>query len=248
MGSRSAGETVARSRRARAAAVAAVSRSVELAVAHRRLLDEVQRSRMRTRQNRHFAYLRAEVGRRPVAALVRRDGSVSGHPEWLQLAERTVSTSVLVAGMHSTIDPMLTVLSLARTCDRLDSLRLVDVGDRGVYPRSCAVASMDGPPSPWLTIDEEGWDNVHVVRLSGELDLAGVPLVEEKLRTARCSELRVDLTGLTFCDVKGLSALLSMKSEREHNGCLVRLLGAHGIVRRIFEKTGLLDELEELDD
>lgn len=139
---------------------------------------------------------------------------------------------------------MATVLALTRTCDEVVSVRLFDVANRGVYPTSSAVASIY-PATPQLVIEGDHRGDVHVIRLLGELDLTNAPDVWDRLCAEKCSTLQVDLSGTTFCDAKGLSALLGAKRKRERDGCRVSLLGARGIVRRVFEVTGNSDQLDD---
>ena len=53
-------------------------------------------------------------------------------------------------------------------------------------------------------------DDTVLLRLVGELDMATAPLVDHAVATALAAHphhLRLDLTGVTFCDVAGLRAL-----------------------------------------
>lgn len=219
-------------------------RSLTLAAESRQIRERVRSMRLVSRRASHFAYLHAELSGWPVVALVRRDGSAAGHVRWLRLARCLIPLSLPAVEKHSSIDPMVTVLSLSRTCDQLTALHLLDAGSRGVYPESRAVASLSAGWSP-LNIDVDEWGDVHVVRLRGELDFATVSELKEGLRDVKCSTLQVDLSKLTFCDAVGLSALIAAKHERRLDGCNFAIVGAQGIVRRVFEVTGLVHELDD---
>lgn len=221
---------------------AVLAHSRQLTAANRRLLACVRATQPADDRATHFAYLRAELGDQPVLALVRRDGSAAGHRQWLRRAERLIPFTG--AGNHPVPDPILTVLSLTRSCDRLDALDLLDAGDRGLYPPGAAMASEGSSPSP-LAIDVDEWGDIHVVRLNGELDLMSESALRDKLCAVRCSTLQVDLSKLRFCDASGLTALMAAKRERELEGCRVAIVGARGIVRRVFEITGYAEELDD---
>ncbi len=63
-----------------------------------------------------------------------------------------------------------------------------------------------------------------VVRVGGEIDLATVPALQERLHTLIAGghhALVLDLTQVTFCDVPGLNALLRAETHaRSHGGRL----------------------------
>lgn len=91
-------------------------------------------------------------------------------------------------------------------------------------------------------VDDEG---VHVVTLFGQLDLSNAPRVRELLHGMDGRGTIVDLSGLTFCDSSGVAALLGARSDAESGGRSLALRGATGIVRQVFEVTGLTTLLEE---
>jgi len=89
-----------------------------------------------------------------------------------------------------------------------------------------------------------------VLQAMGELDLAGAATMEEMLSVA-CSvpaeTVEVDASALTFLDVVALGVLLEAHERllKESRGLSVR--GAVGIVRRVFEITGLTSLLDDGD-
>jgi anti-anti-sigma factor len=58
--------------------------------------------------------------------------------------------------------------------------------------------------------------------------------------------LTIDVTGLTFLSASGLEVIASAARRAEQAGGQVRVAGASGIVRRVFELTGLQPLLTDL--
>jgi anti-anti-sigma factor len=81
--------------------------------------------------------------------------------------------------------------------------------------------------------------DVHVVSLRGQLDLASAGAVRDALVQIAGSTVVVDLSDLRFLDSSGIAALLSARSQIMQGGHGFQLRGAHGIVRRVLEVTGL---------
>ena len=89
---------------------------------------------------------------------------------------------------------------------------------------------------------------MHVIELSGELDLDGAPQLEEELRSAESGDataIVVDLSGLEFIDSTGIR-LLVLAAERLPEGRLSLLRGP-AQVHRVFELTDLADRLPFAD-
>ena len=98
------------------------------------------------------------------------------------------------------------------------------------------------PPSPdagagtsTLSVCHRERDGVHVLELSGESDIATVRALEAALGaavlTAGSQEtLVIDVSALTFCDVR--SATLVLEAGRTVR---TSLAGAHGVVERVFD-------------
>lgn len=76
-------------------------------------------------------------------------------------------------------------------------------------------------------------------RLIGDLDLASATHVRWALPRMAGRELVVDLSRLSFMDAAGLSSLLLVRRHFEETGRRLRISGARGGVRRVFELSGL---------
>jgi anti-anti-sigma factor len=82
--------------------------------------------------------------------------------------------------------------------------------------------------------------------LRGELDLASVVALEERLSAAeRDSPARIvlDLSGLTFIDSSGLRVLLLADGRARESGRELVLTQSTDAVQRVFEMTGARDLL-----
>lgn len=201
-------------------------------------------ARLASRPLSHFARLTGEVAGASLRALVRQDGSASGDDAWLELSQLVPLAPPAVTRWAGAPSPLSTTLRLARSCDRLLTLELVDVGRpnarlaagmRAMWPDEATSFSMD--------VHEEG--PVHHVHLTGEIDLAVAPTVEARLVDVAGSTVDVDLADVTFLDARGLSALLTARQKITAAGHGFRLRGAGGTVRRVFDLTGLGDLLDE---
>ncbi|HKP89376.1 MAG TPA: STAS domain-containing protein [Thermoleophilaceae bacterium] len=91
-----------------------------------------------------------------------------------------------------------------------------------------------------------------MVALSGDLDVASAPSVEERLGELELPEspavLVLDLRGLSFIDSTGLSLLINTDSRARKAGRHVTIVSGRGAPRRLLETTGLnrrLDVVEE---
>ena len=67
------------------------------------------------------------------------------------------------------------------------------------------------PPRFDVAVEEA--NGIVVLRLSGELDLMGEPILQDALERARGRTVRIELTDLAFMDSTGLRALLSAARE-----------------------------------
>lgn len=80
------------------------------------------------------------------------------------------------------------------------------------------------------------------VSLEGEIDIAAVPGVRERLDAlfdAGCTSLVVDLSGVVFIDSSGLGVLISALRRARERGGSVSVVGANEDVARLFGITGL---------
>ncbi|MDP8968212.1 MAG: STAS domain-containing protein [Actinomycetota bacterium] len=90
-----------------------------------------------------------------------------------------------------------------------------------------------------LTVRSRRGGDVHVLALSGELDLSGAPVVEEELRSVAADAIIIDLRGLTFIDSTGLRLLVETSRRTEACGQHLLLLPPVDRVFRVFEISGL---------
>ena len=100
-------------------------------------------------------------------------------------------------------------------------------------------------PTPF-TIRTDELDDVTVLRLAGDLDMAGVPALNEALEPAQranTSRLVVDLRRLTFLDSMGLSALIAAHTAGQE----IAFVRGEPVVHRVFEITKMDERLEWVD-
>jgi anti-anti-sigma factor len=83
--------------------------------------------------------------------------------------------------------------------------------------------------------------------LSGELDLASRPLLDEALAAVgqeRFEALVLDLSGVSFMDSTGLHGVLVAKDLCARRGCELLFVRGSAQVQRLFELSGVLPQLE----
>jgi anti-sigma B factor antagonist/stage II sporulation protein AA (anti-sigma F factor antagonist) len=105
----------------------------------------------------------------------------------------------------------------------------------------------EGPESPGddtvpLTVTVVPLGNVTVVRLSGELDLATedvLTAVADRVLATPARTVRLDLTELTFCDVRGLAAILRLRARVVADERRLVLAGVSPALRRLLQVTGV---------
>lgn len=101
-----------------------------------------------------------------------------------------------------------------------------------------------------LVIEDREHDGAHTLALGGELDIAAVPSLEAEVRHL-CSEgtraITLDLGGLRFIDSTGLAAIVLVSRICAKHGYDFSLLPGPRSVQRLFETTGLIDELPFLE-
>jgi anti-sigma B factor antagonist len=78
----------------------------------------------------------------------------------------------------------------------------------------------------------------HVVHVSGELDLATAPRLEEALAAATGEQLVIDLSGCTFLDSAGIRTLVAAARDRAGASPL-RIVSADPGIVRLLEITGV---------
>jgi anti-anti-sigma factor len=106
-----------------------------------------------------------------------------------------------------------------------------------------------------VEVETEQRDDGVRVAISGDLDVASAPTVEERLveleQPGGLPDLVLDLRGLSFIDSTGLSLLINTDSRVRKAGRHVTIVSGRGAPRRLLETTGLtrrLDVVEEWED
>ena len=98
------------------------------------------------------------------------------------------------------------------------------------------------PAHPVLSIEAETQPGAHVIRIAGELDLAGSSDLESALRVAervKADRIIVDLEALTFIDSVGLGTLLRASRRSASDGNRLEITRGTGQPAEIFRLTGL---------
>ncbi|MEV4370654.1 STAS domain-containing protein [Nonomuraea sp. NPDC049637] len=87
------------------------------------------------------------------------------------------------------------------------------------------------------------------VRLAGDLDKITAPLLKRRLAELSAEglvALAIDARHLDFCDSSGLWTLVEHQRAVAGRGGSLRLLGVHGVLRRVLEVTGLTAVFDEV--
>jgi anti-sigma B factor antagonist len=93
-------------------------------------------------------------------------------------------------------------------------------------------------------------DHAAVVAVSGELDLASSPALEEELDRVVASQtplVVIDLRGLEFMDSTGLSVLIRAHQRAEESGQRFALVRGSQQVQRLLSLTGVAERLTLVD-
>jgi anti-sigma B factor antagonist len=93
-------------------------------------------------------------------------------------------------------------------------------------------------------------DNVAVISLAGEIDLATAPDAERRIAAAEKvepSELVIDLREVTFMDSSGLRVLLAAHHRAGENSRDFALVSGPAVAR-LLEMTGLTGRIRLLDE
>lgn len=103
---------------------------------------------------------------------------------------------------------------------------------------------------PQLTIVRSEHDGIHLVVLSGELDLRGVGELEAALaRPGDGAKVCLDITELAFIDSTGLATVIrGHQALAGSGGAMAVACRGEGSVRRTFETTGLTRLLTVTED
>lgn len=87
-----------------------------------------------------------------------------------------------------------------------------------------------------------------MLALSGELDLASGPALEQELEKVSSSEsVIVDLRDLEFIDSTGLSVLVKAHQRAQETGREFGLVKGSAQVQRLLDLTGLADRITVVD-
>jgi anti-anti-sigma factor len=97
-----------------------------------------------------------------------------------------------------------------------------------------------------ITVRELPHLDVHVVALSGELDIVSADFLSDALVEAATSTVVVDLSCLTFMDCRGIGALVAARNTivASELGQLV-VMGPSDIVRKALHLVGLSELIVE---
>jgi anti-anti-sigma factor len=98
----------------------------------------------------------------------------------------------------------------------------------------------DGPP-PQFGLSVQRVSTTAVVRVSGELDIATVPILADALHglDGSCDRVVLDLAGLTFIDSTGLTLAVTEHQRAANDGFELVLAGATDNVLNVLRLTGL---------
>jgi anti-sigma B factor antagonist len=97
-----------------------------------------------------------------------------------------------------------------------------------------------------LQISIEHQSDVVVVRLTGEVDVATAPELDQRLQeiaTGGHTHVLIDLSEVEFMDSTGLHSIIRAQCFADANGRQLTLRHGSPQVRRLFEITGLLDRV-----
>ncbi len=115
-----------------------------------------------------------------------------------------------------------------------------------LIPVSDQPASTLGRSMGRLRMQTRVQDERHTIVLSGELDVASTPMLEETVNeacAAGAKELVLDMGGIEFMDSTGVRAILRGKAACEQHGCEYQLTPARRPVEQTLEVTGVRRKL-----
>ena len=103
---------------------------------------------------------------------------------------------------------------------------------------------------PPLDVDVTRTGYGALLEIAGELDIATVPHVRAALAAeplASAAAVVVDLTGLTFMDSTGLSALIELSHDLASRAGRMAIACPEGPARLLLDVTGVAEQLSVLD-
>ena len=99
-------------------------------------------------------------------------------------------------------------------------------------------------------VEVQSHERATVIAVSGELDLASSPALQEELDRVAASDsevLIIDLRELDFMDSTGLSVLVRAHQRAEEQGRELAMVKGSQQVQRLLNLTGVADRLRLLD-
>lgn len=99
-------------------------------------------------------------------------------------------------------------------------------------------------------VEVKSHERATVIAVSGELDLASSPALQEELDRVAASDsevLIIDLRELDFMDSTGLSVLVRAHQRAEEQGLELAMVKGSQQVQRLLNLTGVADRLRLLD-
>jgi len=104
-------------------------------------------------------------------------------------------------------------------------------------------------PAPYTIAEGASTDSVHVVVLSGELDLAAAPRLRARVdETPAVHGLVLDFARVTFIDSAVLKELLRARAELAARDVRLVLAGVQAPVRRLLDLTRASELFEDAPD
>ena len=102
---------------------------------------------------------------------------------------------------------------------------------------------------PGLEVAELAMDGVTVLLARGDIDIATVPLLCERLARFRGQRVVLDLSSASFCDVAGMRAVSAEARSGRAAGGLFAIVAPDGSpARRLLDVAGLVGGVEIHDD
>ncbi len=104
---------------------------------------------------------------------------------------------------------------------------------------------MSERPAEQFRMEEDRRDGAVVLRLHGELDLASVDVVSQRLDalSAAGDAVVLDVDGLSFMDSSGLRVVLQAAETSRTSGWNFSLTAGSDQVQRLFASAGVTDRL-----
>ena len=100
---------------------------------------------------------------------------------------------------------------------------------------------------PGFALSVRGQDGYTIMTISGELDIASVPVLRDQipgLLPPQAGRIVIDLFGVTFCDASGLAALVGASRRADQLDGVLRLAAPTPLVATLLRLTGLDSRFE----